>query len=310
MLDICILGSGGSMPTPDRYLSATLIRYQGRKILIDCGEGTQVSMKMVGWGFKTIDTICITHYHADHILGLSGLLLTIGNSGREEPLTIIGPKGITEVVNGLRVIAKELPYEVNIIEDPKEIIKLMEFKGIIELSALEVDHSEECLGYSFYVKRSPKFDKDKAIRNNVPKSIWNTLQLMNSVEHNGKVYTPEMVLGEAREGIKISYITDTRPIETIPEFIENSDLLICEGTYAEDKDIEKAIKNKHMTFSEAATLAKEGSVKELIITHLGTAINEPEEYIENATNIFKNTKIAQDRMILSLNFAKETQHGR
>ena len=156
MLDICMLGTGGGMPVPERFLSAALIRYQGRKILVDCGEGTQVSMKVLGWGFKTIDAICITHAHGDHIIGLPGILMTMGNSGKTDPLTIVGPIGIKKVVEGLRVIAPELPFEVNIIENPKEIVNLIDKKGMVNLSALELDHSIPCVGYSFNIKRGAK----------------------------------------------------------------------------------------------------------------------------------------------------------
>ena len=110
MVDLCLLGCGGGMPMPFRNLSALLINFKGRKILIDCGEGTQVSMRIIGWGFKSVDVICITHCHGDHIVGLPGLLATIGNSGRTAPLTIIGPEGIDKVVDSLRVIARYLPY--------------------------------------------------------------------------------------------------------------------------------------------------------------------------------------------------------
>lgn len=301
MVDVLLLGTGGGMPMPQRFLSASLIMYKGRKILVDCGEGTQVSMRLCNAGFKTIDVICISHIHGDHIVGLPGLLGTIGNSGRTEPITIIGPEGITKAVNGLRAIVEWLPYEINIIENPKETMEVMNEE--VEISFLEVDHSAPCLGYSFYIKRTPRFDVDNALKNNVPKKIWNTLQKgKESIEIDGITYKREMVMGEERRGIKISLITDSRPCSYIPEFIKESDLFICEGTYGSDDDIEKAVKNKHMTFREAASLAHEGNVKKILLTHFGTAMNDPAEYENNAKEVFENTVIGSDRLRITLDF--------
>jgi len=305
MIDLLLLGCGGGMPMPNRFLSAVLLSYKGRKILIDCGEGTQVSMRMANTGFKTIDIICITHIHGDHIVGLPGLLGTIGNSGRTEPLTIIGPEGITDTVNKLRVIANWLPYEIRIIENPKETFEFdNEFiNWDTKISTLELDHSAPCLGYSFYIERQPKFDMEKSIENNVPKVLWNKLQKNRErIIFEGMEYTRDMVLGKDRKGIKISITTDTRPIEGITEFIECSDYFICEGTYGNDEDLPKAIKNKHMTFREAATLAQNGKVKNLLLTHFGTAMNEPEVYLNNAKEVYDNTIIGFDRYNIILNF--------
>lgn len=305
MIDLTLLGCGGGMPMPNRFLSSLLISYRGRKILVDCGEGTQVSMKIDNSGFKTIDVICITHIHGDHIVGLPGLLGTIGNSGRTEDIAIIGPEGIKEAIDGLRVIAKWLPYNIEVIENPKDNVILDNeyINGDIEISTIELDHSSPCLGYNFLLKRRPKFNIEKAINNNVPKCLWNKLQnTYESIEFENKVYSKEMVIGENRKGIKISFITDTRPNTQIEDFIKDSDYFICEGTYGLDEDLPKAIKNKHMTFKEAATLARCGNVKKLLLTHFSTAMDDPLIYEENAKNIFKHTIIGYDRFFDIVNF--------
>ena len=318
MIDITILGSGGGMPMPERFLSSFIISYKGRKILVDCGEGTQVAMKVNSTGFKAIDIIVITHGHGDHINGLPGLLGTIGNSDRTEPLTIIGPYGIKALVAGLRVTAAYLPYEINIIEDPWEDIFVNLYEGIlvpltkrqgkkaktgeITISTLGLNHSAPCLGYSFYIKRNPLFSKEKAEANEVPKELWSRLQKGEELCYEGRLYKPSMVLGEERKGLKLSFITDSRPSKAIESFISNADLFVCEGNYGDDEDIEKAVANKHMTFREAATMASNASVKKLLLTHFSPALTEPEKYVDNATSVFKDTMLAKDGLSLTLSF--------
>lgn len=303
MIDLVLLGCGGNMPMPNRFLSSLFINYMGRKILIDCGEGSQVSMRMKNCGFKNIDLICITHLHGDHINGLIGLLSTIGNSSRTEDLTIVGPKGIIDVMNAIKVLIEYLPYKINIIENPQGPFSLDSgpLKDV-EISTLELQHSTECLGYSLYFKRKAKFNLEKAISNNVPKVLWNKLQSGNSIVLDNIEYVPSMVLGDDRKGIKVSFITDTRPIDTIPDFINDSDLFICESMYGDDLEISKAVKNQHMTFREAANLAALGKVKKLLLTHFSPSLENPNFYLDNATTVFKNTILGEDRLEINLNF--------
>lgn len=313
MLNVTLLGCGGGMPMPDRHLSSTILNYKGRKILIDCGEGTQVSMRKVGCGFKSIDLILITHCHGDHTIGLPGLLLSMGGSGRLAPVTIVGPKGITDVIRGFRATAPILPFDVHIIENPNNLYFRVTSESTLEanldfnleIKTLSLDHSIPCLGYNLYFKRNREFLPQKAIANNVPKQLWKRLQ--NSVdgeeiEYENSIYTNEMVLGEERRGIKLSVITDTRPIDTIPDFIKDSDLLICEANYGSDEDTHKAIINKHMTFREAATLAKLGYCEKLLLTHFSPALTNPDEYINNAQSLFSNTILGKDGLTLSLQY--------
>lgn len=304
MIDLVLLGCGGNVPMPNRHLSSLFINYKGKKILIDCGEGTQVSMRMKNCGFKDVDLILITHLHGDHIIGLIGLLSTMGNSGKVDDLTIVGPRGIIEAMKAIKVLVEYLPYNLKIIEDPKDTFSLDEHSVFnnLEISTLELDHSTECLGYSLYFKRTPKFNIEKAKSNKIPKCLWSKLQKNDSIFYDGKIYTCDMVLGDDRKGIKISFVTDTRFLLTIPDFIKESDLFICEGMYGDDMDISKASKNKHMTFTEAANLAALGNVKKLLLTHFSPSLENPHNFLKNATRIFPNTIIGEDRLTLSLNY--------
>ncbi len=165
MLDVCLLGTGGMMPLPYRWLTALMIRFNGSQLLIDCGEGTQIAMKEKGWSFKPIDVICFTHYHGDHISGLPGLLLTMGNADRTEPLTLIGPKGLERVVNSLRVIAPELPFELKFIEitEPEQSFELNGYR----LTAFRVRHNVICYGYTIEIDRAGKFDVQRAMEQEI-----------------------------------------------------------------------------------------------------------------------------------------------
>lgn len=303
MIDVCLLGTGGMMPLPYRALTSLMIRYNGMNVLIDCGEGTQVSIKQQGWSVKPIDVICFTHFHADHISGLPGLLLTLGNAERTEPITMIGPKRLEKIVNALRMIAPELPFEIRFIELEQEE-ESFTFNGL-RINAFRVNHNVTCYGYSFELDRAGKFDVEKARANGIPMTCWNRLQKGETLEIDGVVFTPDMVLGQPRKGIKLTYCTDTRPTQGIVKNAKNSDLFICEGMYGEPDKEKKAIEHKHMTFYEAARMAKEAQVKELWLTHYSPSLAHPMDYKEAVCKIFPDTIISKDRRTTTLLFQEE-----
>ena len=300
MLDVCLLGCGGMMPLPYRWLTSLMTRYNGSSLLIDCGEGTQIAIKEKGWSFKPIDVICFTHYHGDHISGLPGLLLTMGNADRREPLTLIGPKGLGRVVTALRVIAPELPFPIHCVEI-EGTEQTFEMNGY-RLKAFRVNHNVLCYGYALEIDRAGKFDPERAKAEQIPQMYWKHLQKGETVEYEGRILTPDLVLGPPRKGIKLTYTTDTRPTDSIRENAKGSDLFICEGMYGEKEKIAKAREYKHMTFYEAAQLAKDAQVKEMWLTHYSPSLTRAEEYMDDVRKIFPAAKAGKDKMSAELNF--------
>lgn len=303
MLDVCLLGTGGMMPLPHRWLTSLMVRYNGKSILIDCGEGTQIAMKEKGWSPKPIDIICFTHYHADHISGLPGMLLTMGNAERTEPLLLVGPKGLTRVVSALRVIAPELPFEIECMEltEPEQRIDLDGFR----IEAFRVNHNVICYGYSIVIDRIGKFQLEKAMGLNIDRRYWNRLQKGECVEVEGQTYTSDMVLGGARKGLKVTYCTDTRPTESIVRNAVGADLFICEGMYGEPDKKEKAKEYKHMTFYEAAELAKEADVGQMWLTHYSPSLVRAEEFMDAVRKIFPRAVAGKDGKTIELMFEED-----
>lgn len=303
MLEVCLLGTGGMMPLPYRWLTSMMARYNGSCILIDCGEGTQIALKEKGWSPNPIDVMCFTHFHADHISGLPGMLLTMGNAERTEPLTIIGPKGIKQVVESLRVVARELPFEIEYIEiEGRE--QSFTMNGY-RINAFKVNHNVACYGYSIEIDRAGKFDPNKASENNIEMKYWNRLQKGETIEVDGRVLTSDMILGPERKGLKVTYCTDTRPCDSITENAAGSDLLILEGMYGEPEMLEKAKEHKHMTFYEAAEIAAKAQVKEMWLTHYSPSLPKPSVYLPQVKEIFSNTVAAKDGRTVDLMFEED-----
>jgi len=305
MLDVCLLGTGGMMPLPYRWLTSLMMRYNGSNILIDCGEGTQIAIKEKGWSPNPIDAICFTHFHADHISGLPGLLLSMGNADRTAPVTMIGPKGLEKVVRALRVIAPELPFEINYLEIEGNV-QTFDFGGYA-IEAFRLNHNVVCYGYSLSIPRGGKFDAQRAKAADIPLAYWSRLQKGETITDGGTIYTPEMVLGEARRGLKVTYTTDSRPVQIISEKAAGSDLFICEGMYGEEGMDEKAREHKHMTFYDAAALAAKASPqpRELWLTHFSPSLSYPRDYEENVRKIFENTKVPKDGYSRVLKFDED-----
>ncbi len=300
MLDLCLLGTGGMMPLPNRWLTSLITKYNGKGLLIDCGEATQIAIREAGWSVHDIDVICFTHYHGDHISGLPGLLLSMGNADRTEPVLLIGPKGLERVVGCLRVVAPELPFELiyHEITENEETI----FCNGYKVEAFRVNHNVICYGYSIVIDRAGKFDPEKAARNNVPMRLWSRLQKGAVLEEDGKTFTQDMILGPARKGIKLTYCTDTRPVDIIAQKAAGADLFICEGMYGDNEKEEKAVKRKHMTFEEAAGLAKRADVRELWLTHYSPSFVRPDLSVASAREIFENTVACKDGRSLTIRF--------
>lgn len=304
MLDVCLLGTGGTLPLANRWLTSLMVRYRGHAVLVDCGEGTQIAAQEAGLSLKPVDKILLTHLHADHVSGLPGLLLSMGNMGRTEALSVIGPVGTERVVEALRTIAPNLPFEICVseLETEEELMFFLE----VDIRAFRVHHGVPCYGYSFTLPRGGRFDAERARALGLPVQMWGLLQRGETVEHGGERVTPDMVLGPPRRGLKLTYCTDTRPLASIAAAAADSDLFICEGMYGEDENLPKAKENRHMLFSEAAQLAAQaGGVKELWLTHFSPSLPNPRAYREVARAIFPNTQVPRDGWMKELRFCEE-----
>ncbi|BCL81004.1 ribonuclease Z [Ktedonobacteria bacterium brp13] len=300
MIDICLLGTCGMMPLPGRWLSSALVRCGPALTLFDCGEGTQIPWKSLGWGFRQVGAICLSHMHADHVAGLPGVLFMIAHAGRTEPLDIYGPVGTQYVVDGLRRIAAELPFPIHIHELKGG--EQFELPGGLQASCAPATHGIPCLAYRADLARRPEFQAEKARALDLPVQLWSRLQHGETLTHDGRRITPAQVLGPPRRGISFAYITDTRPTEVLNELARDVDLLICESMYDQAEDLPLARANAHMLATESAGIAKAANAQALVLTHFSPKISNPSFAEKAARTVFAKTRAAHDGMVITLDF--------
>lgn len=288
------------LPLPGRWLSSLIVRCRGDLTLFDCGEGTQIAWRRSGWSFPRLGAICLSHTHADHVAGLPGLLHAIANAGRTEPVAVWGPAGTAAVVAGLRTIAPVLPFDVAVTE--VEDGGSFDLPGGLRGRVRAGEHGLPCLAYRVDLGRARRFSPELASSLGVPLDLWRELQGGRPARWQGESVEPEQVLGPARPGLSLAYVTDTRPLPTFPPFLKGVDLLVCEGTYGDPADGQKAIVRGHMTFAEAATLARAADAGELWLTHFSPALPDPDAFLHEATGRFQRTRIGQAGLTTTLNF--------
>ena len=299
MLDVCLPGTGGMMPLENRWLTCCWMEYQGTALLIDCGEGTQIALKKAGCKLGRLRLLLLTHYHADHVAGLPGLLLSIGNCGKTDLLTIAGPKGLRQLISAAAVIAPVLPYPVELVElEPGE--RVDGWEGL-SVTCGEMSHWIACLGYRVSIARKPVFSPEKAQALEIPPRLYHALHEGNPVVlADGREIRPEQVIDRPRPPLVVSYCTDTLPVDQIAELARDADLMIAEGMYGDDAMGGKVQEKGHMLFSDAARLARRAGARKLWLTHYSPALTDPEACIWAARSVFPESTAAYDGIRMTL----------
>ena len=302
-MEAFILGCGGMMPLPYRHLTSVLLRREGNLFLFDCGEGTQVSLRRLNLKWKKIDAIFISHTHADHVTGLPGILMLTAQVDRTEPLYIYGPPKIKEYVETSRKVLDmyiNYPIVVQEITAPCVVHSGKDFY----IRAFPLEHTKTCVGYTLEeLDRPGEFNPQKAQELGVPCGpLWSQLQQGFEVQAaDGTTVKPEQVLGEKRSGRKFSFVTDTLYKPNIAKEVKGSDLLVCEGMF-EDELIDQAKEKKHMTASQAATIAKDADVRRMCMIHYSPRYTdrELEKLLEEARAVWPKAELSRDRMNIDI----------
>jgi ribonuclease Z len=292
-MEITFLGTSGCIPTEKRGLSSVHLDYLGEPMLFDCGEGTQRQMRLAGLNFMSVKNIYLTHLHADHFLGLGGMLQSMDFLERKDLLTIHGPQGTADMVDKLLTLGTfKLDYLTLKVNEADEGIV---FKGDrYTVTAARTVHTKNSLAYCFIEDSHRKFNKAKALELGVPESrLFSKLQSGEAVEVNGKKITPEMVLAEPIPGRKVVYTGDTRPCQAVVELASGADVLIHESMFSHE-DLESTKDAAHSTTKQAAEVALKAGVKKLYLTHISQRYTEPDKLLAEAKDVFPETYMAED----------------
>ncbi len=301
MLRVVFLGTSGTIPSVERNPSAIFIQFGQYRVLLDCGEGTQRQMMIAKTGFK-LNAIFITHLHTDHFIGLFSLLETMSLNDREEKLTIYSPNPefLKAIFDAFGYDNLSFPVEVRELKDGESV----RF-GNFRIMAFETDHIVKSYGYALIEdERRGKFNRKKAEELGLkPGPIYSKLARGESVVVDGKVITPEMILGEPRPGRKVVYTGDTRPCKRVVEVAKNADLLIHDSSFTSDLQ-DWAVETKHSTAKEAAKVAKEANVKKLVLTHISARYKDASVLLSEAKEIFENVVVAEDFMVIEVPYSE------
>lgn len=311
-MEAFVLGTGGTMPLPNRHLTSVLLRREGEVFLFDAGEGTQVSLRSLNLKWKKISAILISHTHADHVTGLPGMLMLSSQVDREEPLYVIGPPRIAEYVEtSRRVLEMYINFEIRVreISDPAQPQEVFRGEGY-RITSFPLRHSRTCVGYTLEEQDRPgQFFPERAVSAEVPRGpMWSRLQSGEAVTlDDGRVVDPATVMGPARKGRKFTYMTDTVALESVLPYIADSDLLISEGMFTEEHR-ETAWAKKHMTAADAARLAaRAGGIRRMGLIHYSPRFTNRQlkALLAEARAHFPGSFLTRDRMHLEIPYQEE-----